>query len=116
MAVTIAAYLCVGNAVAAGAGGFAHIGQARSGPVVEQVKNQHGGWGWRAEKSRRGGNEALSAGDIRRVLRGRGFRDIASVQRRGAIFQAEAVGPGGNRVGLVLDARTGAILNTYRLR
>lgn len=57
----------------------------------------------------------LSPQQVRRILRDQGFRQINYVDRRGSIYQVEATNPRGRRVGLVVSARSGAILNRYRL-
>ncbi|HWT30092.1 MAG TPA: hypothetical protein VN240_03595 [Propylenella sp.] len=57
----------------------------------------------------------LSAKEVRRILRNRGYRDISYVDRRGKIYQVHARDYRGRRVGLVVSARSGAILTAYRL-
>jgi hypothetical protein len=46
---------------------------------------------------------------IVRRLREHGFSEIAAPRRRGAVYVTEAVGPRGDRMRLVLDARTGSV-------
>lgn len=67
---------------------------------------------WRDRGSYR---RTLSPQQVRRILRDQGFRQINYVDRRGSIYQVEATNPRGRRVGLVVSARSGAILNRYRL-
>jgi hypothetical protein len=70
-------------------------------------------WGWvRGSRER----AALSAHDIRRALRRQGFRDIRTLERRGAIYQGRARDPAGQPVGVVVNPRNGAVLNVYRTR
>ena len=73
-----------------------------------------GGWdpsGWNDDRQPR-----LEPGEIRRILRDRGFRDIRSLDRRGAIYQVHAVDDRDEQVGLVVSARSGAILARYPIR
>ena len=60
-------------------------------------------------------HHTLSPQQVRRILRDQGFRQIDYVDRRGSIYQVEATNPRGRRVGLVVSARSGQILNRYRL-
>lgn len=69
--------------------------------------------GWERESRER---NALSAQDIRRALRRQGFRDIRTLERRGAIYQGRARDPAGQPVGVVVNPRNGAVLNVYRTR
>jgi hypothetical protein len=71
-----------------------------------------GGHRWR---DRGDYHRTLSPREVRRALRDQGFRNIDYIDRRGAIYQVEATTPRGRRVGLVVSARSGAILNRYRL-
>lgn len=57
----------------------------------------------------------LSPQEVRRILRDKGYRQINYVDRRGNIYQVRATTERGRRVGLVINARNGAILNRYRL-
>ena len=57
----------------------------------------------------------LSPKEVRRILRNRGYRDISYVDRRGKVYQVHARDYRGRRVGLVVSARSGAILTAYRL-
>jgi hypothetical protein len=73
-----------------------------------------GGWdpgGWNDKRQ-----PFLEASEIRRILRDRGFRDIRNLDRRGAIYQVRAVGGHHEQVGLVVSARSGAILARYPIR
>ncbi|HEY7458364.1 MAG TPA: hypothetical protein VH765_06390 [Xanthobacteraceae bacterium] len=47
-------------------------------------------------------NAPIAPGDVANSLRLRGFNNIGPVQRRGATSITEAVGPGGERVQLVI--------------
>jgi hypothetical protein len=71
------------------------------------------GYGW--DDHRKGHHKALSASEVRRILRHRGYRDISYLDRRGSIYQVRARDYRGRRVGLVVSARNGAILTAYRL-
>jgi hypothetical protein len=83
---------------------------------------RHGHWGswdrdhdrgsWRRHDDR---HDFLSPQEVRRILRDRGYRQIDYVDRRGAIYQAEATRHD-RRYGLVVSARDGEILNRYRIR
>jgi hypothetical protein len=46
---------------------------------------------------------------IARSLHRRGFTDVERLRRRGGVYIAEATGPRGNRVRLVIDAYSGEI-------
>lgn len=70
--------------------------------------NRHG-WDRHDRRQR-----TLSAQEVRRVLRDRGYRNINYVDRRGQVYQARAT-LNGRRFGLVISARNGAILNRYRI-
>jgi hypothetical protein len=76
-----------------------------------------GGHKWRGE--RRGGHDrhygTLTPQEVRRVLRDKGYRQINYVDRRGRIYEVRATNHRGHRVGLVVSARNGAVLNAYRL-
>ncbi len=76
------------------------------------VHDDHRGYGW---GDHRGHHKALSAKEVRRILRHRGYRDISYLDRRGSIYQVRARDYRGRRVGLVVSARNGAILTAYRL-
>jgi hypothetical protein len=80
-------------------------------PVV--VHDHRGyGYGW---DGHHGHHKTLSASEVRRILRHRGYRDISYLDRRGSIYQVRARDYRGRRVGLVVSARNGAILTAYRL-
>jgi hypothetical protein len=74
--------------------------------------HDHRGYGWDDHRSHQ---KALSASEVRRILRHRGYRDISYLDRRGSIYQVRARDYRGRRVGLVVSARNGAILTAYRL-
>ena len=57
----------------------------------------------------------LTPREVRQVLRDNGFRQIRYLDRRGRVYEARATNRHGQRVGLVISARNGAILNAYRL-
>lgn len=69
--------------------------------------------GWYRQRGRR--ETMLSPPEVRRILRAGGFRQIEYLDRRGRIYQVQATDRRGQRVGLVVSARNGAILTTYRL-
>jgi hypothetical protein len=71
---------------------------------------RHGRWDNHRDRHR-----VLSTQDVRRILRGKGYRDIEYLDRQGAVYQARATRDG-RRYGLVVSARDGDILNRYRLR
>jgi hypothetical protein len=70
------------------------------------------GWGSRGLAPR----ASVSPGDVENSLRAKGFSKVQNLRRRGAIYQAQAIDPDGHRVGLVVNAQNGAILNVYRMR
>lgn len=51
----------------------------------------------------------LTSEEVAPSLRARGFVDVSAVRQRGRSFLAEATGPRGERVRLVLDAESGEI-------
>ncbi len=57
-----------------------------------------------------GRGSRLSAEDLRRSLRARGYRDLSDVKVRGDNYVVHAVGPRGERVTLVVNAATSEIL------
>lgn len=80
------------------------------------------GYGWkraghRADRYYGGHSEygTLTPREVRAVLRDRGYRQIRYLDRRGRIYEVRATNRRGHRVGLVVSARSGAILNVYRL-
>lgn len=77
------------------------------------VVDDHRGYDW--DDHRGGHHKTLSASEVRRILRHRGYRDISYLDRRGSIYQVRARDHRGRRVGLVVSARNGAILTAYRL-
>ena len=117
MAAALTACLVIGGPAAnatslafefgSGAGGFS----LKSSPPEPQGRGRDWG-GWRGD----GQQQALAAQDIGRALGEQGFRNVRNLQRRGAIYQAQAQDSNGVPVGLVVNARTGAILNVYRMR
>jgi hypothetical protein len=73
-----------------------------------------GGWdpgGWNDNRQ-----PLLEPSEVRRILRDHGFRDIRNLHRRGAIYQVHAVDSLDDQVGLVVSARSGAILARYPIR
>ena len=72
---------------------------------------------WQRPRSqyRRGDYGTLTPREVRAVLRDRGYREIRYVDRRGRIYEVRATDARGQRVGLVVSARNGAILNAFRL-
>jgi len=81
-------------------------------PIVVHDDHRGYGYGW---DGHHGHHKALSAKEVRRILRHRGYRDISYLDRRGSIYQVRARDYRGRRVGLVVSARNGAILTAYRL-
>jgi hypothetical protein len=81
----------------------------RGGPEIT-FKRDHHRWGERGRW-----NRTLSAQEVRWVLRDHGFRDIRFVDRQGRVYQARATDRRGHRVGIVVSARSGEILNVYRM-
>ncbi|MFG1377881.1 hypothetical protein [Xanthobacter autotrophicus] len=55
------------------------------------------------------GAPPLKSEDVAASLKARGFVDVSAVRQRGRSFLAEATGPRGERVRLVLDADSGEI-------
>lgn len=110
---TIAAGIVALGALAASAP--AHADSVRFSVEVGRplvVHDDHRGYGW---DHHHGHHKALSAKEVRRILRHRGYRDISYLDRRGSIYQVRARDYRGRRVGLVVSARNGAILTAYRL-
>ena len=58
----------------------------------------------------------LSANEVRRILRSRGYRNIQYVDRNGSVYRARAVDFRGRMVALTINARNGVILDSDRLR
>jgi hypothetical protein len=56
-----------------------------------------------------GGHRPLGASEIVSSLRARGFRDISPLQNRGFTYITEATGPRGERVRLIINAKSGGI-------
>ena len=73
----------------------------------------HGDHRWRDRDHRQ--QRTLSPQEVRRILRGKGYRQINYVDRRGNVYQVRATTERGRRVGLVVNARNGVILNRHRL-
>jgi hypothetical protein len=113
---TLAAGLIALSALAAApanAGGVSiHIG------VTGGHYAYHDGYGYDWKRHhRRDRHEygTLTPREVRQVLRDKGYRQIRYVDRRGRIYEVRATNHRGHRVGLVVSARSGAILNVYRL-
>jgi hypothetical protein len=73
-----------------------------------------GGWhagGWSEDR-----HPFLEPSEVRRILRDHGFHDIRNLDRRGAIYQVHAVDERDEQIGLVVSARSGAILARYPIR
>ena len=66
-------------------------------------------WGEQRRKHR------LSTQEVRRILRREGFYNIKFLDRRGPVYQVRAINHRGKRVGITVSARSGAILNVYRI-
>jgi hypothetical protein len=56
-----------------------------------------------------GGHKPLGSGEIVSSLAARGFRDISPPKNRGSTYITEATGPGGERVRLVINGKSGGI-------
>jgi hypothetical protein len=63
----------------------------------------HGGWD-------RPSYDLISPRKVVRILYRRGFDEVSIVRQRGPNYIAEAIGPRGNRVRVVVDARTADIV------
>ncbi|MFG1266381.1 hypothetical protein V5F40_00290 [Xanthobacter sp. DSM 14520] len=64
---------------------------------------------YRPYQSRPPGAPLLKSDEVAANLKARGFVDVSGVRQRGRSFLAEATGPRGERVRLVLDADSGEI-------
>jgi hypothetical protein len=108
IAAVIIAFAGLAGAMPAGAQGVSFD----FGAGAPQFRSEDG-YRW---SDRRGGfDRVLSPREVRRILRNQGYRNIDTVDRRGSIYQVRATTERGRRVGLVVSARSGAILNRYRL-
>jgi hypothetical protein len=56
-----------------------------------------------------GGHKPLGSSEIVNSLQARGFRDISPPKNRGSTYITEATGPGGERVRLVINGKSGGI-------
>jgi hypothetical protein len=56
-----------------------------------------------------GGHRPLGPGEIVSSLQARGFREISPLQNRGFTYITEATGPRGERVRLIINAKSGGI-------
>ena len=115
------------SAALAASFGLGYIAQASATTLAFEFRSGGAGFGievspranagrWDRNGGRGRDQTRLSAGDIRRALVGQGFRQIHNLRLRGAIYQARAIDPRGEPVGLVVNARNGAVLNIYRTR
>jgi hypothetical protein len=113
---TIAAGIVALGALAAGApanaGSLSFSVEVGRPAVVHDYRPGHG-YDWKGRGH--GHHHTLSAKEVKRILRHRGYRDITYLDRRGTIYQVRARDYRGRRVGLVVSARNGAILTAYRL-
>ena len=57
----------------------------------------------------------LSPHEVRQILHHRGYRNINYLDRNGSVYRARATDFRGRRVGLVVSARSGAIITAYRI-
>jgi hypothetical protein len=119
---TLAAGLVAMSALVAVPASAATIGVdfTQRGPVVvfdngrgydRDRRDDRGRWDRDRHQSR-----YLSANEVRRVLRSRGYRNINYVDRNGSIYRARAVDYRGRMVALTINARNGVILDSDRLR
>ena len=56
-----------------------------------------------------GGHKPLGSSEIVSSLQARGFRDISPPKNRGSTYITEATGPGGERVRLIINGKSGGI-------
>ena len=117
---TLAAGLVAISALVAVPASAATIGIdfSQRGPVVifdngRGYDHRHGHGRWDRDRHQ---VRYLSANEVRRILRSRGYRNINYVDRRGAIYRARAVDYRGRMVALTISARNGVILDSDRLR
>ena len=64
---------------------------------------------------RPGRHYVLSPHEVRQILQRRGYRQINYLDRSGSVYRASATDFRGRRVGLVVSARSGAIITAYRI-
>ena len=77
---------------------------------------QVGGWSHDRWESPRYYDELISPRRMHRILRRNGFSDIGSIRLRGPNYIAEAVGPRGNFVRVIVDGRSGDITGLRVIR
>jgi hypothetical protein len=95
---------------------------ANAGGVTVQFGYGHPGYGWgspghgwdRGHDWERPRHREFSPQEIRRILRGDGYRQIRYVDRRGSVYQAVA-SKNGRDFYLVVSARNGRILSRNRI-
>ncbi len=123
IAAGLLALATIGFAVPAGAAGVS-LNFVTDGVQVELVRDRDERRGdrdgWRHNDRRHGGwdhgwHRTLSPKEVRRILRHRGYSHIRYLDRRGPIYQAQAVDFRGRYRGLVISAHNGAILQSYRI-
>lgn len=56
-----------------------------------------------------GGHKPLGSNEIVNSLQARGFHDISPPKNRGSTYITEATGPGGERVRLIINGKSGGI-------
>jgi len=89
---------------------------AHAGDVAVRIEvSTHDGYGWRSYRRQGRSLGTLAPRQIRQILRDRGYRSIQYLDRKGRVYEVRATDPRGFRVGLVVSARDGAILNIYPL-
>lgn len=95
-----------GNATGAGAAGLrlSPVAEAFAAPLVRSRPDPY-----RPYLARPPGAPPLKSEEVATNLKARGFVDVSAVRQRGRSFLAEATGPRGERVRLVLDADSGEI-------
>jgi hypothetical protein len=119
---TVAAGLVALSALVAVPASAATLGVdfTQRGPVVifkdgrgydHDRRYDHGRWDRDRHQAR-----YLSANEVRRILRSRGYRNIDYVDRNGSIYRARAIDYRGRMVALTISARNGVILDSDRLR
>jgi hypothetical protein len=123
IAAGLLALATIGYAVPAGAAGLT-LNVGTDGLQVELVRDRderHGDRdGWRHDRRHHHGwshgwHRTLSPHEVRLILRHRGYSHVRYLDRRGPIYQAQAVDYRGRYRGLVISAHNGAILQSYRI-
>ncbi len=111
-----AGLLALALSFASAPSGAAGLSLEFGSPAQQILPVQDGGRGYEGRWFRAFRGGALSAGEVRRALRQKGFRNIDHLDRRGRIYQVQVTDYRGRRFGLVVSAKNGGILATYRIR